>query len=109
MKNIHLHHIFSELSSKLLCPGCQSKIPVQNIELINSKGNLGVFSATCSQCSGNIQIHTTTETRMNPETKKMNESTRIQKENDIHMPLHSDDIIYVRKKLREPIIFSQLF
>jgi len=56
MEQFHLHQLFKELSSKLVCPKCNKKIAIHDIELKSSVGNTCIFEAECAECSNVMNI-----------------------------------------------------
>ncbi len=62
MKQFHLHQLLQELSSRLICPHCKKKIPIQNLDLKESNESTCVFEAKCESCENPVSVNAIIET-----------------------------------------------
>lgn len=109
MDKRQLHHILQELSSRLECPNCKTKILVTNLELIEKINNVCRFQAKCSKCQNTAHISAIVETKMSSEAKKVNASTRIHKDAPLKADISNSEIEYVQDFFKVTRKINELF
>ncbi|MBT4937429.1 hypothetical protein HON22_05945 [Candidatus Peregrinibacteria bacterium] len=108
MEKLHLHQLFQELGSRLVCPHCKKKIPAQALNLKDSQGNACIFEAVCENCGNIANISALVESRPTQEAQKMNASSRISTIKNT--PITLAEISEMKKALLHPrTSFAELF
>lgn len=108
MEKLHLHQLFQELGSRLVCPNCKKKIPAQSLNLKDSQGNACIFEAVCENCGNVANVSALVESRPTQEAQKMNASSRISTIKST--PITISEISEMKQTLLDPATsFTELF
>ena len=108
MEQFHLHHLLQELGSKLSCPQCKKKIPVQNLKIKSSQGNTCSFDAKCKECGNVVNINAVVETHAVGAKKEDNSISETTISN-ITTEINYDDVVQMNKLLKSVRSFKEVF
>lgn len=92
--------LITKIQKEIKCPECNSKISPKNIKIQElSNKNSCILDLTCNKCNLNFKGQCMIVEKVTHEGRKMNESSRIEKNKDLE-PIKKDESSQIKKILK---------
>jgi ribosomal protein L37AE/L43A len=100
MNSKQTRDLLTKIQKEIKCPECNSKISPKNIKLqdLSNKNNC-ILDLTCNKCNLNFKGQCMIVEKLTDEGRKMNESSRIEKNKDVD-PIDKHESNQIKKLLK---------